>query len=120
VIVGACKQVERRTPPPLQRFKLHKLRITLQGPHALPLILTSADIQRITISNSSWYCHTFIILISNLHHCTIAPSLEYHDGPFLVAMLTYSILYVLAYLLNVTIFKHTKLMDRQKINTLAP
>ena len=60
VIVGTRKQPEGRAPPPLQRFKLAELRIALHRPHALPLILTSSDIQRIVVTNSSWYAHNLL------------------------------------------------------------
>ena len=54
VVVGSGEQPESCSPPPLHRFKLTERCVCLLGTHALPLILTTADIQWIIISNSSW------------------------------------------------------------------
>ena len=55
VVVRAGKQVEGGAPTILKRFKLAERGVLLLGPEALPLILTSADIQRIIVSDSSGY-----------------------------------------------------------------
>ena len=55
VVVRAGEQVEGGSPTILKRFKLAKTCIILLGSQALPLILASADIQRVIISDSSWY-----------------------------------------------------------------
>ena len=66
VVIGAGEQPEGCTPTPFHRFKLAETCVCLLGTHALPLILASADIQRIIISDSSW-CHNY-----QLYKCQVS------------------------------------------------
>ena len=54
MIIRTREQVESSSPTILQTLKLTKTCICLLGSQALPLILTSADVQWIIVSNSSW------------------------------------------------------------------
>ena len=54
VVVRAGEQVEGSSPTIFKRFELAKTCVVLLGFQALPLILASADVQRIIISDSSW------------------------------------------------------------------
>ena len=54
MVVGSRQQLEGCPPSPIQRFKLAELCVALHLLHSLPLVLTSADVQWIIVSYSSW------------------------------------------------------------------
>ena len=59
VLHSVCsQQSEGSSVAPLHRLELIKTLVVLHFQQTFPLILASADIQRITITNSSWY-HNF-------------------------------------------------------------
>ena len=69
VVVGTGEQPECCPPAILQSFKLYKGAIGLCLCHTLPLILRTADVQWVIISDSSWYCHKIFNLKFEKYKC---------------------------------------------------